>query len=45
VANDRAGVIALLTKYGAKRGGEVKAEDWAAFAEGLKAIAAAGPKG
>lgn len=44
VAADRAGVIALLAKFGAKRGGEVKPEDWVAFAEGLKAIVAAGPK-
>jgi len=44
VAGDRAGVIALLAKFGAKRGGEVKAEDWPALAEGLKAIVAAGPK-
>ena len=44
VAADRAGVIALLAKFGAKRGGEVKPEDWAAFAEGVKAIVAAGPK-
>lgn len=44
VAADRAGVIALLAKFGAKRGGEVKAEDWPALAEGLKTIVAAGPK-
>lgn len=44
VAADRAGVIALLAKFGAKRGGEVKAEDWVAFAGDLKAIVAAGPK-
>lgn len=44
VAGDRAGVIALLAKFGAKRGGEVKAEDWPALAEGLKAIVVAGPK-
>lgn len=43
-AGDRAGVIALLAKFGAKRGGEVKPEDWPALAEGLKAIVAAGPK-
>ena len=44
VAADRAGVIALLAKFGAKRGGEVKPEDWVAFADALKAIVAAGPK-
>lgn len=44
VAADRAAVIALLAKHGAKRGGEVKPEDWVAFAEGVKAIVAAGPK-
>lgn len=44
VANDRAAVIALLAKHGAKRGGEVKPEEWAAFAGDLKAIVAAGPK-
>lgn len=44
VAADRAGVIALLAKFGAKRGGEVKPEDWPTLAEGLKAVVAAGPK-
>jgi biotin carboxyl carrier protein len=44
VASDRAGVIALLAKFGAKRGAEVKAGDWVAFAGDLKAIVAAGPK-
>lgn len=44
VAADRAGVIALLAKHGAKRGGEVPNDSWGQFAEGLKAIVAAGPK-
>lgn len=43
-ANNRAEVIALLAKFGAKRAGEVTAENWPALADGLKAIVAAGPK-
>ena len=43
-ANNRAEVIALLAKFGAKRASEVTAENWPALADGLKAIVAAGPK-
>lgn len=42
VKKDRDGVVALLAEFGAKKGSELKAEQYAAFGEKIDALLAAG---